>query len=336
MPGPPAQVAVAVVSWNTRELLRRALDSLRPDAEAGLAAVWVVDNASTDGSAALVRDAYPWVELIASPRNLGYGPAVNLVARRTATPWLVAANADIAVAPGALAALLAAGAEPDGRGERGRVGALAPQLRTADGAPQHSVHAFPTPATALVFNLGLWRALPGAGERLCLHGRWRPERARTVDWAHGAFLAIRRDAWEEIGGFDDDQWLYAEDLDVCWRLARAGWSTRYEPAAVVHHAVSAATSAAWGADREVRAQASAYAWMRRRFGARRALLVAAINVAGVLARWGPLVLAARVHPARYAAARDRHRGYLRMHATGLRCTIPCTAPAAEETRAAGC
>lgn len=335
MPGPPAQVAVAVVSWNTREHLRRALDSLRPDAESGLAAVWVVDNASTDGSAALVRDAYPWVELIASPRNLGYGPAVNLVARRTATPWLAAANADIAVEPGALAALIAAGGAP---GETGaRVGALAPQLRTPGGAPQHSVHAFPTPATTLVFNLGLWRALPGAGERLCLHGRWQPGRARAVDWAHGALLVIRREAFAEIGGFDDDQWLYAEDLDICWRLARAGWSTRYEPAAVVHHAVSAATStAAWGADREVRAQAQAYAWMRRRFGAPRALLVAAINLAGVLGRWWPLVLAARLDPARFAAARDRHRGYLRMHATGLRCTISCTGAAPGGTRPAGC
>ena len=333
MPGPLAQVAVAVVSWNTRELLRQALDSLAPDAESGLATVWVVDNASSDGSSALVRDAYPWVELIASPRNLGYGPAVNLVARRTATPWLAAANADIAVEPGALAALLAAGTRPDGW----RVGAVAPQLRTPDGAPQHSVHAFPTPATTLVFNLGLWRALPGAGERLCLHGHWRPERARTVDWAHGALLIIRRTAWEEIGGFDDDQWLYAEDLDVCWRLARAGWCTRYEPAAVVHHAVSAATSgAAWGADREVRAQAQAYAWMRRAFGAPRALLVAAINVAGVLARWAPLALAARLDPGRYGSARDRHRGYLRMHATGLRCTIPCTAAAPDGTRAPGC
>jgi GT2 family glycosyltransferase len=311
-PRPVAQVAVAVVSWNTRELLREALDALRPDAESGLAEVWVVDNASTDDSDALVRDAYPWVRLVASPVNLGYGPAVNVVARRTLAPWIAAANADVALAPGALGALLAAAAGAP------RAGVLAPRLVTPDGSTQHSVHAFPTAANALVYNLGLWRALPGLGERLCLHGEWDPGRSREVDWAHGAFLLVRRAAWEEIGGFDDGQWLYAEDLDLCWRLARAGWSTRYEPASVARHAVSAATRAAsWGAERELRAQASAYAWMERSFGLTRARSIALINVAGVLARWAPLALAARRDPAGYAERRDRHRGYLRMHATGL-------------------
>ncbi|MGI8802702.1 MAG: glycosyltransferase [Solirubrobacteraceae bacterium] len=309
---PSYPVAVAVVSWNTRDLLRRSLDALLPDAEAGLADVWVVDNASTDGSAGLVRDAYPWVRLIASPANLGYGPAVNLVAARTATPWIAAANADVALEPGALAGLLAAGARAP------RAGALAPRLRTDDGCTQHSVHAFPTPATTLVFNLGLWRLLPGAGERLCLHGQWNPDRARDVDWAHGAFLLVRRPAWEEIGGFDDRQWLYAEDLDLCWRLAQTGWSTRYVPDAAGRHAVSAATrSASWGDEREIRAQARAYDWMERRLGLPRARLCALLNVGGALARWAPLAVAARLDPARFAVTRDRHRGYLRMHATGL-------------------
>ncbi len=305
-------MAVAVVSWNTRELLGQALDSLRADAAAGLAEVWVVDNASSDGSAALVRDVYPWVNLIAAPENLGYGPAVNEVARRTATQWIAAANADVALAPGALAALLEAAACAP------RAGAFAPRLVTTDGSTQHTVHAFPTPAVTLVFNLGLWRAVPAAGERLCLNGRWDPDRAREVDWAHGAFLLVRRAAWEEVGGFDAAQWLYAEDLDLCWRLARAGWSTRYEPGARARHAVSAATrTASWGAEREVRAQAAAYAWMARRLGVRPARLVAAINVAGALARWAPLALAARRDPARFADSRDRHRAYLRMHSTGL-------------------
>ncbi len=305
-------MAVAVVSWNTRELLRRALDALRPDAESGLAEVWVVDNASSDGSAELVGDAYPWVRLIASTQNLGYGPAVNLVARRTAAPWVAAANADVALSPGALATLIAAGrAEP-------RAGALAPRLRTPDGSTQHSVHAFPTPAVTLAFNLGLWRLRPGAGERLCLDGRWDPDRPREVDWAHGALLLIRRAAWVDIGGFDDDQWLYAEDLDICWRLARAGWATRYVPGAVADHAVSAATRGApWGAEREIRAQAAAYAWMARRLGPGPARLCAAANVGGALARWAPLALAARADPTRYAWPRDRQRVHLRMHMTGL-------------------
>ena len=107
--GMSAPVTVVVVSWNTRELLCACLESLRPDAEAGLADVWVVDNGSTDGSREAVSERFGWVTLECPDSNLGFGPAVNLVAARTEAPWLVAANADTAVAPGAIRALLDAG-----------------------------------------------------------------------------------------------------------------------------------------------------------------------------------------------------------------------------------
>ncbi|HEV2754017.1 MAG TPA: glycosyltransferase family 2 protein, partial [Solirubrobacteraceae bacterium] len=67
-----------------------------------------------------------------------------------------------------------------------------------------------------------------------------------MPWAHGALLLVRRAAWEQVGGFDDAMWFYAEDLDLCWRLNRAGWATRYVPAARVHHDHGAAARAAWG------------------------------------------------------------------------------------------
>ncbi len=83
---------------------------------------------------------------------------------------------------------------------------------------------------------------------MCLEGAWDPQRPRRVPWAVGAFLLVRRPAWDAIGGFDPAQWLYAEDLDLGWRLARAGWATRYEPRARVRHHESAATGQAWGSD----------------------------------------------------------------------------------------
>src|ERR671925_1995732 len=98
-------VTVAVVSWNTRDLLDRCLRSLEPEVARGMAEVWVVDNASMDGSAEMVRDRFDWVRLVASEENLGFGRAVNVVARRTATEWLAPANADVALRPGALEAL---------------------------------------------------------------------------------------------------------------------------------------------------------------------------------------------------------------------------------------
>ncbi len=120
---------------------------------------------------------------------------------------------------------------------------------------------------------------------------------------------------EQVGGFDDAMWFYAEDLDLCWRLHHAGWATRYVPAARVHHDHAAAARAAWGEQRLVRSQAAAYAWMRRRRGAARTLAVAALN-AGV-----PAVRAAALTPAAVAgspgaaARRRRWEWWWRLHRT---------------------
>jgi len=269
---PEPLVAVAVVSWNTRDLLR---DCLRSLAGESLAEVWVVDNASQDGSAAMVAQEFPSVRLVASERNLGFGPAVNLVAAQTAAPWIAPANADVELRPSALRALLDAGERHP------RAGVLAPRLELPSGETQHSVYAFPTIPFTARFNLGFHRRV---GDRLCLEGFWDPSRERDVDWAIGAFLLVRRAAWDAAGGFDQGQWMYAEDLDLGWRAARAGWSTRYVPSARVLHHASAATTQAWGDERTLRWLRSTYAWMLRRRGLIRTRVTAAINVAGAYAR----------------------------------------------------
>jgi N-acetylglucosaminyl-diphospho-decaprenol L-rhamnosyltransferase len=270
-----ADVAVAVVSYQTREHLRACLASLRGDHDAGRAEVWVVDNGSTDGSADMVHDEFGWVTLVQADENLGYGAAVNVVADHTDTPWLVAANADTVVQRSALAALLRAGRKDP------RAGAVAPRLLLPDGSTEHSVHPFPTVAFTAAFALGLTRPV---ADRLCLEGAWNAERSRRVPWAVGAFLLIRREAWDQVGGFDERQWLFAEDLDLGWRLAQAGWQTRYEPTAIVEHHESAATTAAFGPSRTERTQQATYEWLHRRRGRAVARSVAALNVFGALAR----------------------------------------------------
>lgn len=305
------RVAVAVVSWNTRDLLDACLTSLRADHEAGLAEVWVVDNASDDGSAAMVDERHPWVSLLALEENVGYGAAVNQVATRTATPFVAAANSDLRLEPGALAALLAAADADPG------AGALAPRLLLPGGTTQHTVHPFPTIGLGLLLSSGLaWR--PPIARRLPMEGAWDADTGRRVDWAHGALLVVRRDAWDAVGGFDPEQWLYAEDLDLCWRLARAGWATRYVPEAHVHHAVSAATGSRWDdQERAVRSQRSTYAWLAARQGRRRARAVALAHLAGPAIRAALLGAAARVAPGRYAERAARQRAYAQMHRTGL-------------------
>ena len=272
-------MVVAVVSWNTRELLDRCLRSLEPSVESGTAEVWAVDNASSDGSVAMVRERHPRVRLVASDENLGYGRAVNFVAARTDSPWLVASNADVAVRPGALERLLAAGEADPG------AGVVAPRLVLPDGSTQHSIWGFPTIATTVVQNVGAWLAPRRLAERHAIRGGWDPDRGGRVPWAVGAFLLLRRSAFEATGGFDAGQWMSAEDLELGWRMREAGWATRYEPGATVLHEESAATGEVWGADLPLHWQRCAYAWMVRRRGRGVTVVVGLLNLAGSGARY---------------------------------------------------
>jgi N-acetylglucosaminyl-diphospho-decaprenol L-rhamnosyltransferase len=308
---PVARVGVAVVSWNTRDLLRRCLESLGPEVERGVAEVSVVDNASTDGSAELVRDEFGWADLIASEDNLGFGRAANLAAARTSADWIAVANADVALRPGALAALLETGERDLG------AGAIAPRLVLPDGRTQHSVFGFPTTVLAFVWASGAFRLWPALADRLAMEGRWNTERARRVPWAVAAFLLVRRSAWEQVGGFDERQWMYAEDLDLGWRLREAGWATRYEPRAVVDHESQASTSQMFGHDVAPHWQRSTYGCIARRRGAVRAWVVALLNIAGASARWAGYGLLASVR-SEYAGRRDAWGGWAPVHLVALR------------------
>jgi GT2 family glycosyltransferase len=304
---------VAVVSFNEKELLRACLASLAADAETGQAEVWVVDNASTDGSAEMVAAEFPWVSLIASEENVGYGAAVNLVAERTDADWIAPANQDVEVEPGTLERMLDAGrAHPD-------VATVAPRLVGPRGETQHSVHPFPTVWLTLLFNLGIPRVSRRLADRLCLEGYWDPNRAREVPWAIAAFLLVRRDAFESVGSFDPDMWLHAEDLDLAWRLDRAGWTVWYEPDASVRHAGSVSTKKAFGSELEARFMAASYAWMARRRGFAVARSVALLNFSGAALRVLLLWPAARLLRRRSAiAGRDAQRRWARIHLAGLR------------------
>jgi GT2 family glycosyltransferase len=273
----------------------------------------VVDNGSTDGSREMVRFDHKWAELIEPDENLGFGRAVNLASRQSMSPWLAAANADIELRPGALEALVNAG---EGAPE---AGAIAPRLVLADGSTQHSVHRFPSPGLAALSGFGIYRLSARLGDELCIDGYWNPDRRRQVDWAHGAFLLIRRACFDQVGGFDESQWMYAEDIDIAWRLARAGHPVRYEPSAKVRHAVSASALAAFGSwESDRRKYAASYGWLERRRGVVTARLTAGISVAGELVRFLVFSLMALVAPGRWRRPKDRARRYLALHRIGLR------------------
>jgi GT2 family glycosyltransferase len=306
-------VVVAVVSWNTRELLAACLRSLASDAEAGRAEVWVVDNASSDGSPDMVEAEFLWVRLVRSAENLGFGRAVNLVSRRTRSAWVAAANADIRLEPETLSVLIEAGARDPA------AGVVAPMLVLRDGTIQPSLQPFPTLLDAALLRLRIYRLSRRIGRRLYLRAYRDPAEGGVVDWAAGAFLLVRRDAFDQVGGFDDEQWLYAEDLDLAWRLSRAGWRTRYEPRAIVHHEESAATRAVWGDALTAKWLGATYSWVARRQGMARVRRLAGFNMAMSIIEWILFSTLARASSSpRWPQKRESARAGIHLHRLGLR------------------
>ena len=234
------------------------------------------------------------------------------MAAQTSSEWLACANADVALRPGALAELIARGARSP------RAGALAPRLVLPDGSTQHSVFAFPEIGPSLILATGAYRLSRELAERIVLPGRWDGDRPRDVPWAVAAFLLLRRAAWDEVGGFDERQWMYAEDLDLGWRLRRAGWTTRYEPSAVVDHEHGAATAQLFGTWVDPHTQRSTYGFLARRRGAAYTWAVALINAFGAGVRW--LGASARALAGSESGARLRgtYGRWVRIHLSALR------------------
>ncbi len=273
-------MAVVVVSYNARDDLLLCLRSLQ---EAGTPAppTIVVDNGSNDGGPALVRAQFPLIEVVIDPANRGYGAAANLGAGRTDLPYLLVLNSDTVLPRGAIDAL------SDYLDAHPRVGLAGPRLRAPDGTLEPSCHA-PLGTLRSVLEKGrVGRALasvPGFGPRWALINGPH-DRARSVPWVTGAALAIRRSAFDAVGGFDESYFMYAEEADLCWRLRHAGWEVHFAPVADLVHRGGASTAPVRGpmALQKVR---SAIRFYRRHYARpRAALLVLGIRTA-MLFRYG--------------------------------------------------
>jgi N-acetylglucosaminyl-diphospho-decaprenol L-rhamnosyltransferase len=268
-------VRVGIVSWNTAALLDRCLAAL-PAALGDLRAeVVVVDNASDDDSAQVAGRR--GVDVIVNGANEGYARAMNQALADTEAPVLLALNPDTEPPAGSLAALVhALQATPD-------AAIVAPHLVHADGRPQHSAYRFPSVALAAVVCF-----TPGPLQRGRLGSRWRLEaatgvdRSGPVDWVIGAVHVIRREALTGQAPFSERWFMYAEDLELCWRLAGSGLRTVLVPDVVVPHVANAAGAQAWGDQRDRRWWATSYdcyALVRGRGAMRRYALVNTLGVA---------------------------------------------------------
>ena len=288
---------VVIVAHRTRELLRRCLDSLRAYPPATEMKVVVVDNASGDGTAEMVRADYPDVELIEASRNLGFAAATNLGADRGTADYLLALNPDTAATAGALdTAIAALEAHPE-------AAVVGPRLVREDGSLDHAAkRSFPTPLSALGHFSGVGRR-PGARGRLAAYRAPEVE-SGPVDAVNGAFMLMRREAYEAAGGFDEGYWMYMEDLDLSYRLAQRGFVSWYEPAATVIHTKGGSVDGGRSPRLEWAFHRGMYRFYRRHYAPERSPALNALVYVGIAVK---LMAAVAQSLLRRSLARLRHR-----------------------------
>ncbi len=225
--GQQVDVTVIVVNWNTRDLLARCLRSLYDAAEGLTLEVIVVDNASQDGSVEMVRERFPQVRLVENDENVGFARANNQAMPFATGRYLLLFNSDAVATPGAIRALVSlADSEP-------RAGVVGAQLLNPDGTFQASYTPFPTLWQEFLILTGLGRAM--LGDHYPSRGPEEERGAQIVDRVEGACMLVRREAYEQVGGLDERYFMYAEEVDWCYAMNKAGWQVWYQPAAKVIH-----------------------------------------------------------------------------------------------------
>jgi GT2 family glycosyltransferase len=208
-----ARVTILIVNYNARGLLHECLTSLRQHAPGY--PVLVVDNASTDGSAAMIEREFPQVRLLRNERNAGFGAANNRALAGVTTELTMLLNSDARLDDDAVGALITTlDAQPD-------AAVVGCRLISAAGLPQRSARRFPSPRRSLRNALALPDPMPNA--------------LASVDYVDGAAMLARTEALREVGGFDERFFLYVEDADLCCRLKAGGWRILYDPHAHVRH-----------------------------------------------------------------------------------------------------
>jgi len=269
-----ADLTAVVLNWRTPDLTVRAVRALLDD---GVPAerVVVVDNGSDDGSAERFRTELPETRLLALEENVGFARGNNRAAAALPAGAYLFVNSDAFVhAPGTVSRLAAAAARPG-------VGITVPRLLNEDGTLQPNVVPTSSPLPELVRASGLSRFVPNRLQP-SLGTHWDHGRSRLVQAAIGAVILVRAEAWDALGGFDERRFMYAEDMDLCWRARELGWHTAFVADAEFVHLGNTSGGRRWSsperAERMARAQAE---MIREHLPHRRAALTLALMAAGV-------------------------------------------------------
>jgi len=275
-------LSVVILSWNVRNLLRQCLDSVLNHPRPTATEIIVVDNASSDGSAEMVRAEFPQVKLIVNTINRGYTGGNNDGIATATGRYVLILNPDTRVVGDALSTLVEyADAHPD-------VGVVGPQLVNPDGSVQSSRRRFPTLMTGLFESTWLQPLAPRRVLRDYYLQDQPDDVPQEVDWVTGACLLVRREAIQQVGGLDEGFFMYSEELDWCRRIKQAGWKIVYLPQAQVMHYVGQSSDQVV-AQRHIYFQTSKVRYFRKHHGA---LAAGVLRIALLTMYLGQLVLEA--------------------------------------------
>ncbi len=266
-------LSIVIVSWNTRDLLLDCLASIerevrsRQDAGRIETETIVVDNGSADGTAAAVRERFPWAQLLPLPRNLGFAAGNNVGLAKMSGRHAVLLNNDTVVLRDSLEACVRyLDQHPD-------VGVVGPQLLNPDGSKQNSIHNFPSLATELVPKGLLETALPA---------RFPSKRSEykgpiDVEAVLGACLCVRRAVLERVGPMPEDYFFFLEETDWCWRIREAGWRVVHLPEPRLIHLHGASSKKKIPARTRIEYHRSLYHFFRKNRGLLQASAVVALR-----------------------------------------------------------
>lgn len=234
------ELSIIIVNWNTREALRNCLASVFDCTRSLALEVIIVDNASADGSVEMLKRDFPQVRVIANASNAGFAKACNQGMRAATGCLLLLLNSDTYVRDDVIARTAAYILS------RPEIAMAGCRLCYPDGTVQHSAYRSLSIWRSLFEDLWLYKLVPRAKrDEILLGGYWKSDRETEVDWLAGAFLMLRREVFEAVGGFSEDFFMYGEDSEWCMRIRRTGRKIFYNPLGIVYHIGSVSSDQEW-------------------------------------------------------------------------------------------
>lgn len=225
------QLSIIIVNYNAEQFLRNCLNSVYAETKRYHPDIWVVDNNSTDASVSMIRHSFPQVNLIENKENVGFAKANNQAIAKCTGAYILLLNPDTLILHNAIEQVI------DFVDENPAIGICGCKVLNEDGTLQLACRrSIPTPNIAFFRLVGLSKLFPKSKIMAKYNLTYlNPDEPNEVGAVSGAFLMIRRKTVEDIGGLDENFFMYGEELDWCLRAIKAGWKVMYYPKAEIIH-----------------------------------------------------------------------------------------------------